>query len=144
MILSDTWFSTMAENDHSQPMFIAGRDDISDFIDSGKFKERFEIYWRYEPQHNGMPSNEEGTLIDEVTNLLKSVMEKDKLAILTGIYTGAGERTLVFYTRTAKVLGERLNDCLAKYPVLPLTLYVEKDPQWNEYREMLEIKPYAE
>ncbi len=134
----------MAETDNNLPMFIAGRDDIQNFINTGKFKERLEIYWKYTPKHNGMPSDEDGILIDEVTNVLKKAMEKDKLAILTGIYTGDGERTLVFYCRTARVVGERLNECLEPYPTLPIELYVENDPNWNEYNEMCEIKPYAE
>ncbi|MFI3297140.1 MAG: DUF695 domain-containing protein [bacterium] len=144
MILTNSWFSTMAETDNGMPMFIAGRDDINNFIESGKFKERVEIYWTYTPSHNNMPSTEEGKLLEEVMNILQQVMEKDKLAILTGIYTGNGERTLVFYTRTSRVFGERLNEALINHPELPITLYVEIDPEWNEYHEMCEIKPYSE
>lgn len=144
MILTDDWFSTIAETDNNHPLFINGRDKIKSFQESKKFKERFEIYWKYEPAHNGMPSNEDGILIDEVTTLLRKTMEKDKLAILTGMYTGDGERTLVFYCRTARIVGERLNTCLAEYPLLPIELYVEHDPEWNEYNEMREIKPLAE
>ena len=144
MVLTDTWFSAVAETEKQSPVFIAGRDKIEGFIKSGKFKERMEIYWKYKAQHNGMPSNEDSILIDEVTTLLRTSMEKDKLAILTGIYTGDGERTLVFYCRTARVVGERLNECLASYPMLPLELYVEADADWNEYYEMLETKPYGE
>ena len=71
-------------------------------------------------------------------------MEKDKLAILTGVYTGDGERTLVFYTRTSKVFGERLNEALMGYDLLPISLYVEIDPEWYEYQEMYEIKEISE
>lgn len=134
----------MAETDNGLPIFIAGREDIKNFIDTGKFKERLEIYWKYEPAHNGMPTEEHGAMMEEVTAALRNTMEKDKLAILTGLYTGNGERTLVFYCRTARVVGERLNECLAPYPTLPIELYVEKDIEWNEYAEMMEAKEYGE
>lgn len=134
----------MAENDNQMPIFIAGRDDINLFKESGKFKERVEIYWKYTPSHNNMPSDDESRLMEEVMNSLQNAMEKDKLAILTGVYTGDCERTMVFYARTSKVFGERLNQALEQYPQLPIELYVEIDTEWCEYTEMCEIKPFAE
>ena len=134
----------MAEADNEMPIFVSGRDDLDEFRLSGKFKERVEIYWKYNSSHNGMPSDTEGELMEKVVDALRSAVEKDKLAILTGIYTGNNERTMVFYTRTSRVFGERLNEALANLPQLPITLYVEIDPDWNEYLEMCEIKPFAE
>ena len=134
----------MAETDNEMPIFISGRDNIDEFRLSGKFKERVEIYWKYESIHNGMPSDSDGELMEKVIDALRNAVEKDKLAILTGIYTGNNERTMVFYTRTSRVFGERLNDALANLPQLPITLYVEIDSEWNEYLEMCEIKPFAE
>jgi len=144
MKLSNNWFSGVAEADNHYPIFITGRDDIEEFRLSGKLKERVEIYWNYKSTHNGMPSENEASLMEEVQNRLQTVMEKDKLAILTGVYTGNNERTWVFYTRTSCVLGERLNEALATFELLPITLYVENDVEWNEYQEMYEIKPFAE
>ena len=144
MKLTDNWFSTMAEADNEMPIFVSGRDDLDEFRLSGKFKERVEIYWKYDSSHNGMPSDAEGELMEKVVDALRNAVEKDKLAILTGIYTGNNERTMVFYTRTSRVFGERLNEALANLPQLPITLYVEIDPDWNEYTEMCEIKPFAE
>ena len=37
-----------------------------------------------------------------------------------------------------------INEALAPFPKLPITLYVEIDPEWNEYQELCEIKPFAE
>lgn len=144
MILTDKWFSSLGETDNGNPIFITGRDDIDQFRLSGKLKERVEIYWQYPPGHNAMPSDADGKLMDEVQTVLRRTMERDKLAILTGVYVGDGERTMVFYTRTSRVFGERLNQALAPYPTLPIQLYVEIDPEWNEYLEMCEIRPFAE
>ena len=144
MKLSNDWFSGVAEADNNCPIFISGRDNLTEFRLSEKFKERVEIYWNYQPTQNGMPSEAEASLMEQVQTALQAVMEKDKLAILTGIYTGNKERTLVFYTRTSQVFGERLNETLATFDILPITLYVEHDIAWNEYQEMCEIKPFAE
>jgi hypothetical protein len=129
----------MAIADNELPIFISGREDLDEFRLSGKFKERVEIYWKYDSNHNGMPSDAEGELMEQVIDSLRNAVEKDKLAILTGIYTGNNERTLVFYTRTSRVFGERLNDALAEFPQLPITLYVEIDPEWNEQQELYQF-----
>lgn len=144
MILKDNWFSAAAEAENGAPIFINGRLDLDAFKNSGKFNERVEIYWHYEKGFNEMPHDKEGQRMEEVLECLKKAMEKDKLAILTGVYTGSGERTLVFYTRTARVFGERLNEVLAPFELLPIELYVEKDKEWNEYNEMLEAQEYGE
>lgn len=144
MILKDNWFSAAAEADNGAPIFINGRLDLEAFKNSGKFNERVEIYWHYKKGFNEMPHDEEGQRMEEVLECLKKAMEKDKLAILTGIYTGNGERTLVFYTRTSRVFGERLNEALAPFELLPIELYVEIDKDWNEYNEMLEAQEYGE
>ena len=144
MVLSNNWFGGVAEADNNCPIFITGRDEVNEFRQSGKFKERVEIYWNYAATSNGMPSEEEAIVMEEAQNALQQAVEKDKLAILTGIYTGNNERTLVFYTRTSRVFGERLIEALATFEQLPITLYVENDAEWNEYQEMCEIKPFSE
>lgn len=144
MQLSDDWFSAIGEATNGSPIFITGRDHLEEFRTSLKLKERVEIYWKYTPSSNWMPTEKESELMEEAMALVTQAVEKDKLAILTGIYTGNGERTLVFYTRTSTVFGERLNKALSSFDPLPITLYVENDIEWNEYLEMCEIKPFAD
>ena len=55
------------------------------------------------------------------------------------VYTGDGARTWIFYTRNIPAFGERLNQALAPFEQLPITIYTEKDPDWNEYREMCSL-----
>lgn len=142
MKLSDNWFTALSEDNQGKLVTIHGRDDITAFVESGKFKERVEITWKYEPDDKGFPVEEVAVQMDNAEQALKKIMEKDKLAILTGIYTGDGEKMWVFYTRTSRVFGERLNEALLPMELLPITLYVETDPQWDEYRDMLEMKAW--
>ena len=87
MKLGDVWFSAIAEAENSDRMIVvSGRTEIEPFIQSGKFKERVEITWKYEADSKGMPNETTGKLMEEVQTVLKQAMEKDKLAIFTGIY----------------------------------------------------------
>lgn len=141
MKLGDVWFSAITEAEENDRMIIvSGRTEIEPFIESGKFKERVEITWRYEGDSKGMPDETTGKLMEEAQTALKRAMEKDKLAIFTGIYTGDGERTWVFYTRNSPAFGRTLNEALAPFETLPLSIYTEKDPEWNEYKEMCELR----
>ena len=88
MKLGDVWFSAIAEAENSDRMIVvSGRTEIEPFIQSGKFKERVEITWKYEADSKGMPNETTGKLMEEVQTVLKKAMEKDKLAIFTGIYS---------------------------------------------------------
>ena len=136
MKLSDNWFTTVTESDNGAVMFVSGRDEVDAFMESGKLRERVEITWPYESDAQGMPTEEESMRMEAPQEALRKAMEKDKLAILTGIYTGDGARTWVFYTRNIPAFGERLNQALAPFEQLPITIYTEKDAEWNEYREM--------
>ncbi len=143
MRLSDNWFTALSENEEGDMITIYGREDLEEFIASGKFKERVEVTWKYSPDTKGLPSNADAELMESVEAVLRKAMEKDKLAILSSVYTGGGERIWVFYARTARVFGERLNEALKDFELLPLSLYVEKDPDWEEYKDMYEMKEWS-
>ncbi len=46
MRLSDVWFTALSENESRQMITVYGRDELNEFIESGKFKERVEITWK--------------------------------------------------------------------------------------------------
>lgn len=143
MKLTDVWFTALSEAENGNMVFINGRDHITEFIKSGKFKERAEIYWKYEGDAKGMPDDRTAKLMEEVQTALQKAMEKDKLSILTGVYTGDNERTFVFITRNIPAFGERLNTALAGFELLPITIYTEKDPLNEEYQDMYQMKENA-
>ncbi len=137
MILTNEWFTAIAESDKDDStIFVSGRCDIEEFCKSGKFKERVEVTWRYQADAKGMPDEPTAELMSDVQDALQRTVEKNKLAIMTGVYTGAGERNMIFYTRNIPAFGVALNQALVSYELLPITIYTEKDPDWNEYAEM--------
>lgn len=77
MKLGDVWFSAIAEAENSDRMIVvSGRTEIEPFVQSGKFKERVEITWKYEADSKGMPNETTGKLMEEVQTVLKQAMEK--------------------------------------------------------------------
>ncbi len=143
MKLSNEWFTALSEDEEGHLITVSGRDELTEFVQSGKFKERVEITWKYEGDEKGMPGEELAEQMETVEETLKKAMEKDKLSILTAVYTGAGEKIWVFYTRTVRVFGERLNEALASFELLPISIYTEVDPEWEEYLDMYEMKQWA-
>jgi len=143
MKLSDEWFTALSQNDNGQLITVSGRDELTEFINTGKYKERVEITWRYESDKKGMPLEAIATQIETIEATLRHAMEKDKLAIATAVYTGGGEKIWVFYTCNVRVFGERLNEALASFETLPITIYTEVDAGWEEYLDMYEMKKWA-
>ncbi len=139
MKLTDEWFTALSE-ENGQLVYVSGRKDLEAFRQKGALRIRSEIKWSYTADSTGMPQTKEGELIAEVEEKLRAVMEKDKLAILTGNYTGAGAKYWIFYTRHLATFGERLNECLADYELLPLEIQCEEDPDWEEYSDMLSLE----
>lgn len=140
MKLSDEWFTSLSEAENGNLIFITGRLDLEPFRLSKKLKIRVEIKWSYQSDNLGMPLEDDATLIAEIEPLLRKAMEGDKLAILTGNYTGDGEKYWVWYTRHLPTFEERLNQVLSPYETLPLDIYCEEDIEWDEYLELLTRK----
>lgn len=137
MKLTDNWFTALSETEDGQMVFVSGRQDLDEFRRSGSLRVRVEIRWPYEADATGMPAEGDAELIAEIEPLLRRAMERDKLAILTGNYTGGGTKYWVWYTRHLPTFGERLNATLEPYPTLPLEIECEEDPEWEEYLDML-------
>ncbi len=144
MKLSDKWFTALSEDEEGHLITIYGREELSEFRACGKLKERVEISWPYEGDASGMPTEAEAERMETFEQTVRPAMEKkDKLAILTAVYTGGGNRIWVFYTRTTRVFGERLNEVLASHELYPITIYTELDPDWEEYQDMYEMRHWA-
>ena len=85
-----------------------------------------------------MPSDADAETMGTATDNFDAVLAKDPVAILTGIFTGAGERVWVFYTLSTNIFQKKLNEALAPLPLLPLEITAENDPRWEAYDEMMQ------
>lgn len=132
----ETWWTAPAEGDDGNIIMVTGRDDIEKFRDSGKYTDRVELTWRYEG--GGTPADDVAELMDRADSALRNELKREKGVVLTGIYTGAGERNWVFYTKNPLIFQSLINRAWKDLPLLPVSISAEKDPEWEEYAEMRE------
>lgn len=135
-----SWWTAPAQSESGRLIMVTGRKDVAKFMNNPKFSIRVQVTWTYDGDSSGMPDTATSQLMEKVQDVLTSEFHKDPVAVLTGIYTGDNERNWVFYTLSTHIFGRKLNEALAEFPVLPLSIYCENDPQWLEYKEMSEAE----
>lgn len=133
---NDNWWTSPAESEEGRLIMVTGRRNVDKFRNNPRFCIRVEISWPYHGDSSGMPDEPTSILMETVQDALESAFKKDPVAILTGVYTGAGERNWVFYTLSTHIFGKKVNEALAQFDLLPITIYSENDPDWAEYEEM--------
>lgn len=133
------WWTAPTESESGRLIMVTGRRNIEKFRNNSRFNIRIEVTWKYKGDASGMPDYETSTLMEEVQDALNAAFAKDPVAVMTGVYTGDDERNWVFYTLSTHIFGKKLNEALAQFELLPITIYAENDPDWNEYSEMKEL-----
>ena len=141
--MKERWWSAPTEAENGRTIIVTGRDYMDEIISKGKFIYRVTVSWEYNSLPYGMPEDEDAKLMEEATDSLMQEFKKDKVAYLTGIYTGDGRRDWIFYTQNLNIFGRVFNRALASLPQMPLLIEAESDPDWAEYREMREISYIA-
>lgn len=137
--IGNEWWTSPTESESGALIMVTGRQGVEPVMASRKYNDRIEITWKYTPEKDGMPDFKTSSLIEQVTDAINNAFAKDSAAVMTGIYTGDGERNWIFYTLNPRKFQYMLNDALKDFEHLPITIYAEKDPDWNEYREMKDL-----
>ncbi len=136
--ISSEWWTSPTNSDNGKLVIVTGRADMTNVIDTHRYNDRVEITWKYTPEASGMPDLPTSKLMEQVTDAFNDMFDPDPIAVMTGIYTGDGERNWVFYVSSMRIFERKLNEALAPFELLPITLYAEVDPEWDEYKEMKE------
>lgn len=135
------YWTAPAESEDGRLIMVTGRSDVARYRNNPRFSIRVEVAWRYSDAPDaGMPCNADAEIMGKATENFESILTADPVAVLTGIYTGAGERTWVFYTLSTNIFNKKLNEALAELPLLPLSITAENDPRWEEYDEMKQLE----
>lgn len=138
MKYTDKWWTYPAEAESGKTIIVTGRDCIDDFRDSGKYNYRITVSWDYNALPDGMPEDEDARLMEEATDALLEAFKKDRVAVMTGIYTGDGRRDWVLYTKNLKIFSLVFNKALEPLPTIPIVIDAEEDASWEEYLDMRE------
>jgi len=133
---TEQWWTSPLESENGRIIMVTGRADVRKFRDNPKFSIRVDITLPYDSKPDGMPTDAAAITLETVLENIRAELDKDPVAILTGIYTGDGERNMVFYTLSTNIFNKKLNSALAALPLLPLQITAENDPTWAEYTEM--------
>lgn len=139
MSKASDWWTAPTESENGRLIMVTGRRDVEKFRENPRFNIRVEVTWKYEGEASGMPDFNTSSLMEQVQVALEKEFEKDPVAVLTGIYTGDNERNWVFYTLSTHIFGKKINEALSTFDLLPISIYCENDPDWNEYQEMKEL-----
>lgn len=137
--MKDRWWTAPTEAENGKTILVTGRDYLDEIIAKEKYIYRVTVSWDYHSLPSGMPEDDEARLMEQATDAFISEFKKDKIAYLTGIYTGDGRREWIFYTSNLNIFGRVFNRALADIEQLPLAIEAEEDHDWEEYREMREI-----
>jgi len=138
--ISNEWWTAPAESDSGKLILVTGRDDMQDVIATGVYRYRMTVTMRYQGDDKGLPLPAEARTLGEVTDALNECFDRDPVAVLTGIYTGDGERNWVFYLRSLHIFQRKFNEALAGIPALKLEFDADEDPEWLEYQQMCEAR----
>ena len=137
--MKERWWSAPTEAENGKTIIVTGRDYMDEIIAKGKFPYRITIGWNYNALPDGMPEDADARLMEQATDALMAEFKRDKVAYLTGLYTGDGRRDWIFYTGNLNIFNRVLNRALAPLEQMPLIIEAEEDADWNEYKEMREI-----
>lgn len=135
-IQKGNWWTAPTTGDNGGTVMVTGRKDVEKFRNNPRMTIRVEISWKYDTAAGNMPDVATSTLMEQVQDALLQTFDRDPVAVLTGIFTGDGERTWIFYTVSTHIFGRKLNETLAPFPLLPITIYCENDSAWSQYDEM--------
>lgn len=130
------WWTAPTQSESGRLIMVTGLRDVAAFRSNPRFNIRVEVTWRYHGDPSGMPDTPTSTLMEQAQEALQETFRKDPVAVMTGIFTGDDERNWIFYTLSTHIFGRKLNEALAPFPQLPLEIYCENDPRWEEYDEM--------
>lgn len=137
MTEKDDRITAPATDDNGNTIIVTAITDVTKFRSKPKYAIRVEITLPYSADTLGFPEAKDAELLETITTNFEKLLKGKNTAILTGIYTGAGERNWVFYTFNTDIFNRFLNHALAELPLPPLRITAENDPDWAEYDEML-------
>ena len=123
--ISNDWWTAPAEGENGTLVLVTGRRALENVIGTGLYRFRIEVTWRYEGDNKGLPSYADSKVMEEVTDALNESLDRDPVAVMTGIYTGDNQRNWVFYTRSLHIFQRKFNEVLAPFPTLVLTFPAE-------------------
>ena len=138
MAEKETLITVPTVDDEGRTIIVTANLDVARFRSKDRYNIRVEVTLPYTAAGElGFPDDATAEMLEKITESFEAQLKGKTTAVMTGIYTGGGERNWVFYTFSTQTFNGFLNRSLAEFPLLPLKIYAENDPDWAEYDELL-------
>lgn len=133
------WFNYKFVDDEGNTVFLRGKDGIDDLIDSGKFKERLEIAYRFDGnEETKLPNEETLERVDHLESKLEKEFAKDGNSHIALSFTGKNRR--VWYVYTSDVHSAVIAINMAANVETQLDIIHDTDESWEFYKNFYEKK----
>lgn len=132
------WWTYPCEAENGRTIIVSGQDGLDRQRLSGKYVYRLDVSLAYPEKENGLPDDAGAGMLENITDAFRESLSQDKVAVMTGIYTGDGRRDWVFYTRNLRIFNSFFNRAMSGLPLVPFEIEAEEDPGWEEYLAMRE------
>jgi hypothetical protein len=130
------WFLAQAGT-REEPIMIRARSDILPLLPAKSLSMRIVVGWScWSPNQFGLPSSDDYAEITAFEETLLSHLEEG--AILAFTHTTGGVVEYNFYTADTEWFLDRLNEALEDTPPVPIEIGAEEDPDWTEYRSLMQ------
>ena len=130
-----TWATAISTNaDSGRKIIFRYAEELSTSFDQARQPVRIIIVWKYVSE-SGQPVSEDHQRMNQLEDMLESVLKEDGFTTLALVSTGEGLREWTYYATSENEFMARLNYALAGIPSFPIEIHVAGDPNWDMYEQ---------
>ena len=127
------WATAISRNAHNgRKIIFRYARELSASFDRACQPIRIIIVWKYQSE-SGQPISEDHQRMNQLEDMLESVLKEDGFATLALVSTGEDLREWTYYTKSETEFMARLNYALAGVPTFPIEIQTASDPDWYVY-----------
>ncbi len=134
IIKKDTWNLIRGVSDE-YPFFLRYRPQITPDVEITDYSQLVMIFWPYETNSSGMPSNATSERTKIFEDRLVPALEDTDDGVLVGVVTWKGTREWIFYVKSIDVFSDALHFMPQEEEPYPISIETENDPEWKYYFE---------
>jgi len=129
------WFRAEGQLEGS-PTMIRARQDLAHLFPVPGFGTRIEVRWTCQsPGEDGLPSPSDYEAISAFEH--RVVGGLGQAGVLAYVFAHRGVVEYTFYCSGVAPFIDHLNEVLEDQPAMPIEISGEDDPDWTQYRELL-------
>src|SRR5215831_1404695 len=123
-----TWATAVSTNaNNGRQIIFRYAQELSTSFDQASQPIRIIIVWKYKSE-SGQPMSEAHQRMNQLEDMLESVLKEDGFATLALVSTGEGLREWTYYTKSETEFMAWLNYALARLAAFPIEIHTASDP----------------